>query len=86
MNLGEDKGIKPIDVVNTVAGAANFEKSTLTDVIKARQQVTNIKLDPGSAPTDPQKLADHKKLAGWRSPGHWTGADHAEKSLGSLLL
>jgi LemA protein len=45
------------NLVKTVEGAANFEKSTLTDVIKARQQVTTVKLDPNSAPTDPAELA-----------------------------
>src|SRR6478736_5011063 len=44
------------NLVNTVQGAANFEKSTLTQVIQARQQVTNVKLDPNSAPTDPAAL------------------------------
>ena len=38
------------NLVKTVEGAANFEKSTLTDVIKARQQVTNIQRDRTSAP------------------------------------
>ena len=44
------------NLVRTVEGAANFEKSTLTDVIQARQQVTKVQLDPSSAPTDPQSL------------------------------
>ena len=44
------------NLVRTVEGAANFEKSTLTDVIQARQQVTKVQLDPSSAPTDPQTL------------------------------
>jgi LemA protein len=44
------------NLVKTVEGAANFEKNTLTDVIQARQQVTNIKLDPSTAPTDPAAL------------------------------
>ncbi|MHA3772237.1 LemA family protein [Verrucomicrobiota bacterium sgz303538] len=44
------------NLVRTVEGAANFEKSTLTDVIKARQQATTVKLDPNTAPTDPQAL------------------------------
>jgi len=44
------------NLVKTVEGAANFEKSTLTDVIKARQQVTNVRIDPASAPTDPASL------------------------------
>jgi LemA protein len=42
--------------VNTVQGAANCEKSTLTEVVQARQQVTNVKLDSATAPTDPQAL------------------------------
>jgi LemA protein len=44
------------NLVNTVQGAANFEKSTLTEVVQARQQVTNVKLDPNAAPTDPAAL------------------------------
>jgi len=44
------------NLVNTVQGAANFEKSTLTDVIKARQQVNNVQISPASAPTDAQAL------------------------------
>lgn len=44
------------NLVKTVEGAANFEKSTLTDVIQARQQVTKIQVDPGSAPNDPEVL------------------------------
>jgi len=44
------------NLVRTVEGAANFEKSTLAEVIKARQQVTSVKLDPNTAPTDPQAL------------------------------
>lgn len=42
------------NLVKTVEGAANFEKSTLTDVVKARQQVNNVQMS--SAPTDPQAL------------------------------
>lgn len=44
------------NLVKTVEGAANFEKSTLTDVITARQQVTTVKLDPTAAPSDPAAL------------------------------
>ena len=44
------------NLVRTVEGAANFEKSTLTDVIQARQQVTKVQIDPNAAPTDPQAL------------------------------
>ncbi|GAB4178905.1 MAG: LemA family protein [Terrimicrobiaceae bacterium] len=44
------------NLVKTVEGAANFEKSTLTDVIQARQQVNNVRLEPGTAPTDPKVM------------------------------
>jgi len=44
------------NLVKTVEGAANFEKTTLTEVVKARQQVTNVKLDAGGAPEDPAAL------------------------------
>jgi LemA protein len=44
------------NLVSTVQGAANFEKSTLAEVVQARQQVTNVKMDPNVAPTDPQAL------------------------------
>jgi LemA protein len=44
------------NLVNTVAGAANFEKSTLTEVTNARASVGKVQVDPNAAPTDPQKL------------------------------
>lgn len=44
------------NLVKTVEGAANFEKSTLTEVIQARQQVTNLKVDLANAPNDPEVL------------------------------
>jgi LemA protein len=44
------------NLVKTVEGAANFEKSTLTEVVKARQQVTKIQVDPSKAPDDPEVL------------------------------
>jgi len=44
------------NLVKTVEGAANFEKSTLTEVIQARQQVAKIQIDPNSAPNDPEVL------------------------------
>src|SRR3954453_6911910 len=46
------------NLVNTVAGAANFEKSTLVEITNARASVGQVKIDPNSAPDDPQKLAD----------------------------
>ncbi len=44
------------NLVNTVKGAADFEKSTLTDVIEARSKVAQVKVDPNSAPDDPAQL------------------------------
>jgi LemA protein len=46
------------NLVATVSGAANFEKSTITEVTAARASVGQVKLDPNSAPQDPQKLAE----------------------------
>ena len=34
------------NLVNTVKGAANFEKSTLTDVINARAKATSVQISP----------------------------------------
>jgi LemA protein len=45
------------NLVQTVSGAANFEKSTLTEIATARASVGQVKLDPSKAPTDPQQLA-----------------------------
>ena len=50
------------NLVHTVEGAANFEKSTLTDVINARANATKITIDPSKAPTDPQQLQQFQKL------------------------
>jgi LemA protein len=44
------------NLVGTVSGAANFEKSTLTEVTEARASVGQVKLDPTKAPDDPQAL------------------------------
>jgi len=46
------------NLVATVSGAANFEKSTLTEITTARASVGQVKLDPKAAPTDPAKLAE----------------------------
>jgi LemA protein len=45
------------NLVATVSGAANFEKSTLTEVTQARASVGQVKLSPTTAPTNPAKLA-----------------------------
>jgi LemA protein len=49
------------NLVATVSGAANFEKSTLTEITQARASVGQVKLDPSKAPTDPAELAAFQK-------------------------
>jgi LemA protein len=44
------------NLVRTVEGAANFERSTLTDVINARANATKVTIDTSKAPSDPQAL------------------------------
>jgi LemA protein len=53
-------------LVNTVAGAANFEKSTLTEVTNARASVGRVQmtLDPNKAPTDAAKLQEFQQAQG----------------------
>src|ERR1700733_14422273 len=45
------------NLVATVSGAANFEKSTLTEITEARASVGKVNIDAKAAPTDPAKLA-----------------------------
>ena len=52
------------NLVATVSGAANFEKSTLTEITAARASVGQIKLDPSNAPTDQAKLAEFDRAQG----------------------
>jgi LemA protein len=52
------------NLVNTVAGAANFEKSTLTEITQARASVGQVKLDPSKAPTDAAQLAEFEQAQG----------------------
>ena len=58
------------NLVNTVQGAANFEKSTLTEITEARASVGQVKIDPNKAPTDPAQLQQFQR---------------AQDSLGSAL-
>src|SRR5471030_1752039 len=52
------------NLVATVSGAANFEKSTLTEVVQARASVGQVKIDPNNAPSDPAKLAAFEQAQG----------------------
>ncbi|HZZ18440.1 MAG TPA: LemA family protein [Opitutaceae bacterium] len=52
------------NLVNTVAGAANFEKSTLTAVTEARASVGRVQMPAGGAPTDPAQLAAFQQAQG----------------------
>ena len=44
------------NLVNTVSGAANFEKSTLTDIVKARASVGQVQLNANQAPNNAEQL------------------------------
>jgi len=52
------------NLVETVSGAANFEKSTLVEVTQARASVGQVKIDPKSAPQDAEQLANYEKAQG----------------------
>ncbi len=52
------------NLVNTVAGAANFEKSTLTEVTNARASVGRVQIDPNKAPTDAAQLQKFQEAQG----------------------
>ena len=63
------------NLVNTVAGAANFEKSTLTEITEARASVGQVRLDPNRAPDDPARLDEFQKAQ-----------DHLSSALSRLLV
>ena len=52
------------NLVNTVQGAANFEKSTLTEVTNARASVGRVQIDPNHAPVDAAKLQEFQRAQG----------------------
>jgi LemA protein len=52
------------NLVATVSGAANFEKSTLTEITEARASVGQLKIDPNKAPNDPASLAEFDRAQG----------------------
>jgi LemA protein len=52
------------NLVNTVAGAANFEKSTLTEITEARASVGRVSIDPNKAPVEADKLAQFEQSQG----------------------
>src|SRR5882762_634444 len=52
------------NLVNTVSGAASFEKSTLIAVTDARASVGRVQLDPNKAPTDAAQLEQFQAAQG----------------------
>ena len=54
------------NLVNTVSGAANFEKSTLVEVTNARASVGRVQtqIDPNKAPTDAAQLEKFQTAQG----------------------
>jgi len=52
------------NLVATVSGAANFEKSTLTEITEARASVGQVKINASAAPTDAAQLAAFDRAQG----------------------
>lgn len=52
------------NLVSTVSGAANFEKSTLEQVTAARASVGQVRIAPNSAPTTAAQLGEFDKAQG----------------------
>ena len=51
------------NLVNTVSGAANFEKNTLIEVTRARASVGQVNIDQ-TAPVNPQQMVEFEKAQG----------------------
>ncbi|MEO7931936.1 MAG: LemA family protein [Chthoniobacterales bacterium] len=52
------------NLVQTVSGAANFEKSTLEAVVQARASVGQMKITPGEAPATAEQLKQFEQAQG----------------------
>jgi len=52
------------NLVATVSGAANFEKSTITAVTEARASVGRVNINANQAPADAAQLAEFEKAQG----------------------
>jgi LemA protein len=52
------------NLVQTVSGAANFEKSTLEAVVQARASVGQMKITPGEAPATAEQLRQFEQAQG----------------------
>jgi LemA protein len=52
------------NLVQTVQGAANFEKSTIVQVTEARASVGKVQINQNQAPADAAQLAEYQKAQG----------------------
>jgi LemA protein len=52
------------NLVSTVSGSANFERSVLREVTEARASVGQVKLAPGTAPETAEQLAQFQQAQG----------------------
>jgi LemA protein len=52
------------NLVQTVSGAANFEKSTLTEITAARASVGQVNINKNQAPADAAKLEEFERAQG----------------------